>query len=459
MVLEFRSLILKRALVAAALATGFSSAALSANLGGNCCVDLEERIAELEATTVRKGNRKVSLTVSGYVNQTIQYWDDGVENNVYQPTNEEERSRFRFLGNAKIDSDWTAGYLLEIGVRTHQENKADQNVQGPSVIDVRYSNLYLQNKQLGKVSLGLVQSAGYHITELTTANTLFFAKEGLGGWMGSNNSGFFLRKPDGKLSSLRWGNILAPGPGTNKDPGEGDRLNGVRYETPSMLGFVATAFWGDDDVGDVSLKYTGELAGFKMIGGIAYGEYHGGASASRGGAVFGGLDGKSEIDYLGMSGSIMHLQTGLYVHAAYGQQDDRQRRAVFAANVEDQDRLWYLQGGIEQKFTALGKTTIYGEYERDEVGAAVKSSDGSAQSAASLGAGAAFNRISGTDVDTWGVGINQNIESASMDLYIGYRNISADVATSATGAAGVGANAVTSIETFHAVVGGAKIDF
>ena len=459
MVMDYKPVTLKSALVAAALASGFSSASLAADLGGNCCADLEERIAELEATTARKGNRKVSLTVSGYVNQTIQYWDDGVESNVYQPTNEEERSRFRFLGNAKIDADWTAGYLLEIGVRTHQENRADQNVQGPSVIDVRYSNWYLQNKQLGKVSLGLVQSAGYHITELTTANTLFFAKEGLGGWMGSNNAGFFLRKPDGTLSTLRWGNILAPGPGTNKNPGEGDRLNGVRYETPAIAGFVGTAFWGDDDVWDVSMKYTGEMAGFKMIGGIAYGEYHGGASASRGGAVLGGPDGASEIDYLGLSASVMHLQTGLYVYGAYGQQEDRQRRAVFAANVEDQDRLWYLQGGIEQKFMSLGKTTIYGEYERDEVGAAVRSTNGQPQSGSSLGAGAAFNQISGTEVDTWGVGINQNLEAASMDLYIGYRNVSADVATSATGAAGVGANAVTSIETFHSVVGGAKIDF
>ena len=443
--------------VAALLAGLMASSAGAADLGGNCCADLEERIAELEATTARKGNRKVSLTVSGYVNQTIQYWDDGAESNVYQPTNEEERSRFRFLGNAKIDGDWSTGYLLEIGVRTHQENKADQNVQGASAIDVRYSNLYLQNKQLGKVSLGLVQSAGYHITELTTANTLFFAKEGLGGWMGSNNSGFFLRKPDGTLSSLRWGNILAPGPGTNKNPGEGDRLNGVRYETPSIFGFVGAAFWGDDDVWDVSMKYTGEMAGFKMVGGIAYGEYNGGASASRGGAVLGGFDGApSELDYLGLSASIMHLQTGLYVYGAYGQQQDRQRRAVFAANVEDQDRLWYLQGGIEQKFTALGKTTIYGEYERDEVGAAVRSTNGQPQSGSSLGAGAAFGRISGTDVETWGLGINQSIEAASMDVYIGYRNVSADVSTSATGA---GTSAVTSIETFHALVGGAKIDF
>jgi hypothetical protein len=39
------------------------TAARAADLGGDCCADLEERVAELEATTVRKGNRKVSLTI------------------------------------------------------------------------------------------------------------------------------------------------------------------------------------------------------------------------------------------------------------------------------------------------------------------------------------------------------------------------------------------------------------
>ncbi|HRY07757.1 MAG TPA: porin, partial [Hyphomicrobiaceae bacterium] len=57
--------------------------ASAADLGGDCCADLEERIADLEATTARKGNRKVSLTVSGQVNHAVVFWDDGRENNVY----------------------------------------------------------------------------------------------------------------------------------------------------------------------------------------------------------------------------------------------------------------------------------------------------------------------------------------------------------------------------------------
>ena len=51
--------------------------AKAADLGGDCCADLEERVAELEATTARKGNRKVSLTVSGQVATAVMAGDAG----------------------------------------------------------------------------------------------------------------------------------------------------------------------------------------------------------------------------------------------------------------------------------------------------------------------------------------------------------------------------------------------
>ena len=79
----------KLGLALAILATGALAAPMSANaadLGGNCCADLEERIAELEATTARKGNRKVSLTISGWVTEQIMGWDDGLDTDAYVGT-------------------------------------------------------------------------------------------------------------------------------------------------------------------------------------------------------------------------------------------------------------------------------------------------------------------------------------------------------------------------------------
>ena len=86
---------------AAILIGGWSMPAAAADLGGDCCADLEERIAELEATTARKGNRKVSLTVSGWVNEAVFFWDDGNERNVYVGTNFIEQSRVNSLARLR----------------------------------------------------------------------------------------------------------------------------------------------------------------------------------------------------------------------------------------------------------------------------------------------------------------------------------------------------------------------
>lgn len=57
--------ILRQIAISAGIAavTLLTPGAHAADLGGNCCADLEERIAELEVTTSRKGNRKVSLLI------------------------------------------------------------------------------------------------------------------------------------------------------------------------------------------------------------------------------------------------------------------------------------------------------------------------------------------------------------------------------------------------------------
>ena len=118
------------ALVAAGLLAGGMSitSASAADLGGNCCADLEERIAELEATTARKGNRKVSLTVSGWVGQQITFWDDGVESNTYiHDLGTTLGSHVKFTGSAQISPGWSAGYVLQIEAISNDSLLTSQN--------------------------------------------------------------------------------------------------------------------------------------------------------------------------------------------------------------------------------------------------------------------------------------------------------------------------------------------
>ena len=96
--------------------TAHPGTAIAADLSGNCCADLEERIAELEATAARKGNRKVSLSISGVVNQAVLFWDDGAESNAYVVGNEHDQTTVSFTGEAEITKDVSAGYELTIQV-------------------------------------------------------------------------------------------------------------------------------------------------------------------------------------------------------------------------------------------------------------------------------------------------------------------------------------------------------
>ncbi len=93
--------------------------AKAADLGGDCCADLEERVAELEATTARKGNRKVSLTVYGWVNKGVLYWNDGGDSNTYLGVdNTNYATRFGLRGDARINPNLKAGFNILMDVVT-----------------------------------------------------------------------------------------------------------------------------------------------------------------------------------------------------------------------------------------------------------------------------------------------------------------------------------------------------
>ena len=58
---------------------------------------------ELEATTVRKGNKQVSVTLSGWVIKLGTWWDDGREQNFYVGDKDTKlSSNFQISGSAQI---------------------------------------------------------------------------------------------------------------------------------------------------------------------------------------------------------------------------------------------------------------------------------------------------------------------------------------------------------------------
>ena len=258
---------------AAMLIAGSVIPAAAADLGGDCCADLEERIAELEATTARKGNRKVNLTVSGWVNEAVFFWDDGTERNVYVGTNFVEQSRVRFLGEAKINADWSAGYILEIGAAGFPSNQWNQTSPGSANANptnqnnatiVRKSAWYLKNKDWGQISVGQNGTATYHLLDDAdpTLTRNVNDAEGAAIYL----SAFQLRSGGAPVvvgaNTLRWTDILRGF--NNSTPGDSGRRNVVRYNSPTISGFTGTAAWGEDDLWDVSLTYKNDIGDFSV---------------------------------------------------------------------------------------------------------------------------------------------------------------------------------------------------
>jgi len=463
----------------AGLALGaVATSAQAADLGGNCCADLEERIAELEATTARKGNRKVSLTVSGQVNESLMYYDAGDESNIYQGTNDTARSRFRFVGEARITDGWKAGYLMEFGVRSNRLNAVSQDVANSrtNAIDLRHSAWWIDSKELGRVWIGLTSQATDGVTEATTANMNHFARPSLSKF----NGGFFLVTEGGVRTNRTWRD-LQPQDGITGDnvPGEGDRRNLVKYETPTFAGFKASAAWGEDDFWDIGLRYSNsDLAGFKIAAAAGYAEYTDDSSNGtvntnmRGCAALDpgvGVTSTSDTDCstFGVSASLMHSDTGLFVTGAYGQRTDDLIGERYAAAgvtgiaIDDEADFWSVQAGIERKFIALGKTTLYGEYFESNTGAQIGDQDGDPRSFSELGVAAgvgfATASASSTEVNYWGVGINQNIDAAAMDLYLAYRHHEGSAELFETGNSANRAS--VGFQDLDIVMGGAKINF
>lgn len=444
------------ALVAAGvLAGGMSTGASAADLGGNCCADLEERIAELEATTARKGNRKVSLTIGGWVSQQVMYWNDGGEDNVYitDTGSVSIGTHVRFTGQAQIAPGWTAGYVLKLEVMGNDSLGVTQNndnggnvfagTQGRTdTISVESSYWFVKSDQYGKLSVGTQSSAADNQAILPDGSgTLVVANYVL-----YDARAFFLRNNSGNLTGHQWLGLAACAPvgGAVAGDCDGYPYASVRYDTPVFGGFSASASWGADDIWAVSLRYAGEFSGFKIAAAAAYnhtsdenGPFNpnssifdptgDGAALQPDGTIFGN---GFEASAWQVGGYLEHVPTGLWVYGAYAKENYDVDDGKVGPAVDGD--MWYIKAGLRQRFSPLGHTIFYGEYGKDE-----------------------DKLARGSELERYGLGVVQEVDAAAMSVWLSWRHYEADLGL----AAGTGTDDGTGIEDLDIVKAGALINF
>jgi hypothetical protein len=437
------------ALVAAA-STLMTGSAFAADLGGDCCADLEERVAELEATTVRKGNRKVSLTLSGQVNRTTMYYNDGSRSGTYfSLDNTNSSSRFALTGSAKISPTLSAGYnmLIEVSDKARSVNATQasedgvtrtvQSASGDQLLQIRDAVVWMESSSLGRVTMGrLTNSTHPGVIDLGGTGVVAPGTVLIG-------NGIRLRDSAGNLTSQTIGSV------TDNAADYGIRMEGVKYTTPTFAGFVASAAIGESasisnaalpekhyngQVYGADLKYAGEFSGVRIAAGVGYErselDTSNGTSVQTGGvATF-----AQRIQQYGLGLSALHVPTGLFLQGDYFVSKRAAVNSVAADgtavyNADVEASRYIIQGGISQNWFGVGKTALFGEYGKHKGWAQANQQD---NSFTGLTGGATTAVNSGGDNKFFGIGAVQNFDAAALELFIGWRRFQTDDANVTT---------------------------
>jgi hypothetical protein len=372
----------------------------AASLGGDCCADLEERVAELEATTVRKGNRKVSVKLSGQVNRAILFWDDGEEEDVFFVDVENSNTRFRITGSASISPGRTAGFRIEADwfIRNNSSNVSNctgaadltctpvANVLGNGInrttgaasigglTDMRWQEVWIKDAELGKVSLGQGDMASNGTSEVDLSSTSVAQYAGAADVGGQF---FFRNSATGLNSGVRMGGVYSQLDGAS-------RQARLRYDTPSIGGFTFSTSIAADDLVDGAIRFKKEWNSVRCAAAAAITH-----------------DTREDDDdnwiYNG-SASCIHTPSGLNLTIGLAEKDDEDAGG-------DDPSWFFIKGGISRRWNSHGKTSISVQYANSEDNA-----------------GGGTNG----DLDMWGVAFVQKIDSAALELYMAYSHYEYD---------------------------------
>ena len=357
--------------------------------------DLQNRLDQIESQQaappvvppkmVRSGKKRVSLSLSGQVNRTTYIADDGTLNSFFHSDTENSSTRWRLIGKAKIDSEWSAGTLIEQDIgQPNDSNKTSlgEDVEDDTFSDVNFDNrhlvVYLNSKSAGRLWLGKTNMASNDIVHFDLSGTSVAQYAGR-----TDIGGDFRFRTEGQLGPLVIGDDLVspnPGDGPRIDEADSDfdglsRRNLIRYDTPKFAGFQLKASHGQGDLWDIVGNYHANYkdAGLKVAAGLAYWEF-----------------GKNTNAFdSGVGGSISFLHSsGANLTFAAATQDREDKSSTI-----DDPVSFYIKPGFRFK-SPLGTTAISVGYGRTD--------DLDEQ---------------GDEYENFHVAVVQNIDAAALELY------------------------------------------
>jgi len=251
---------------------------------------------------------------------------------------------------------------MELDIQDAASDKISQEDDegGADEIKIRQNYVYIESERYGRFSLGQQSTATDGINEVVLGNSITDSSDIF--------TSFKVRTASGGDSGLTVGQFV--------DNFDGPREDVVRYDSPSIYGFIVSASWGDDDFADIALRFKREWNSVRIAAGVGY-------------QMFSEDAGDREI--LSGSFSAMHIPSGLYVALSGG-------NVTFGDDTEDAS-FYYAQLGIEKKLLPYGSSTIYADY---GVYDGVSNEDPA---------------LNGLEAERFGFGVVQRVDSAALEIY------------------------------------------
>jgi hypothetical protein len=270
----------------------------------------------------------------------------------------------------------------------------------------------------------------------------------------------------GATPGLSWGGMLTcltAGGGIGADC-NGYPANAFRYDTPTWGGFSVSTSYGEDDMWDVAVKYAADWNSVKFSAAAGYTQVTDegclGVGTCTNLALLGGggtphQNFRRDTDLFQIGASVMHVPSGLFVYGLYQneQNNGTQWKSInfntgklVDSNANETD-VWYVKAGIKRAWSPVGATVLFGEWGQYNdmftglcsIPAAPGVSGGSFSAgticATSLPIGTLKNGdadlasalVTGSEVDRWGLGIVQEIDSAAMHLFARWQHLDLDI--------------------------------
>jgi len=292
------------------------------------------------ARVVKSSKDQVSLSISGQFSREMHLVDDGSSTRVRHQDSDYSSSRFRLEAGTQINPDLKVSGLAEIAIDDNRNTTS--NVRGTSNggrsgndVQTRILDIAFEHAKFGTITMGAGDAAG-------------------SGVMTTNAHGIFNAEPSSSclaVSDVQFRTDKDTFSGTSvcdalPDFDFSGRTTRIRYDTPEIMGFTASASHHDDQSYDLGLFYEGNIFDFDVAAAVGF------TSALENGAA------GTEI-YGGML-SLVH-SSGLGASGGCAYQNELANSSV--AGAQDPVRCG-VQLHYQRTFNSLGQTAFVGEWDQ-----------------------------------------------------------------------------------------------